>query len=191
MPDNLSDRNRQLAFKIIAISIPFLFLVILEMLLRSFHYGYDPALFLEDAKRPGFVHNNTGISRQFFVDNHVAPGSYSQIFKKIKPSGTYRIFVLGESSALGFPYTHRGSFPRMLEYWLSMTYPEKNIEMINLSITAINSYALLSFTDEIIEMDPDAILIYTGHNEYYGAMGVGSTQRIGVKQGCHQIRTIS
>jgi len=30
-----------------------------------------------------------------------------------------------------------------------------------------------------VDYQPDAILIYTGHNEYYGALGVGSTDRIG------------
>jgi tetratricopeptide (TPR) repeat protein len=70
----------------------------------------------------------------------------------------------------------------MLEYRLQKTFPEKQIEVINLSITAISSYTLLSFTDEVLGMQPDAILIYTGHNEYYGAMGVGSGHRIGLNR---------
>ena len=27
--------------------------------------------------------------------------------------------------------------------------------------------------------EPDAVLIYAGHNEYYGALGVGSTESLG------------
>ena len=33
--------------------------------------------------------------------------------------------------------------------------------------------------DEVIEHNPDLLLIYAGHNEYYGALGVGSTESIG------------
>ena len=46
-------------------------------------------------------------------------------------------------------------------------------------MAAINSYTLLDFMDEILEQSPDALLIYTGHNEYYGALGVGSEQSLG------------
>ncbi len=41
-------------------------------------------------------------------------------------------------------------------------------------MASINSYALLDFVDEVIEIEPDAVLIYAGHNEYLGVMGVGS-----------------
>ncbi len=178
---SLSEKNQkhQFVFKIIAIGIPIVFFVLLELLLRLFHYGYDTSLFIKDPERPDFVHNNAYVSKRFFTNLQDAPNSYSQSFEKKKSPNTFRIFVLGESSALGFPYTHRGSFPRMLEYRLEKTFPDKEFEIINLSITAVNSYALLAFTDEVIEMEPDAILIYTGHNEYYGAMGAGSTNRIG------------
>jgi len=37
-------------------------------------------------------------------------------------------------------------------------------------MAAINSYALLDMVDEVIQQSPDAVLIYTGHNEYYGAL---------------------
>jgi tetratricopeptide (TPR) repeat protein len=173
------NKKYQLVFKFISISLPLAFFILLELLLRLFHFGYDTSLFIEDSKKPGFVYNNAYVSNRFFTNLKDAPNSYTQTFKKKKSQDTYRIFVLGESSALGFPYTHRGSFPRMLEYRLDKTFSDKKFEIINLSITAVNSYTLMAFADEIIKMEPDAILIYAGHNEYYGAMGVGSTNRIG------------
>ena len=33
--------------------------------------------------------------------------------------------------------------------------------------------------DEIIAIEPDAVLIYAGHNEYYGALGTASTESLG------------
>jgi hypothetical protein len=46
-------------------------------------------------------------------------------------------------------------------------------------MAAINSFALLDFIDEVLEQKPDAILIYAGHNEYYGALGAASTVSLG------------
>ena len=85
----------------------------------------------------------------------------------------------GASTAVGFPFYRGGSFPNMLKHRLSQTFPHKNIEVINTAITAVNSYTLLDFTDEIIIQKPDVVIIYAGHNEYYGALGVGSTSTIG------------
>jgi len=42
-------------------------------------------------------------------------------------------------------------------------------------MAAVTSYVLLDFADEIIAQRPDAIVIYTGHNEYLGIGGVGSS----------------
>ena len=41
-------------------------------------------------------------------------------------------------------------------------------------MSAVNSYTLLDLSDEIIEQKPDAVLIYAGHNEFLGILGVGS-----------------
>ncbi len=58
-------------------------------------------------------------------------------------------------------------------------YPDKNFEVINLSLTAVNSYTVLDFGKQLFKYQPDAVLIYTGHNEYYGALGIGSTSYLG------------
>jgi len=58
-------------------------------------------------------------------------------------------------------------------------YPDRNFEIINLSLTAVNSYTVLDFGRQLAKYHPDAIMIYTGHNEYYGALGIGSTSYVG------------
>lgn len=173
------DIKHRVTFKIIAILIPFIGLILIELFLRVINYGYDTRLFIEDSSRQGTFITNTQISKLFFLNKKDARIGILQSFKKIKSPQTLRIFVIGESSSYGFPYTPRASFARMLEDRLTNAFSDKNIEMINLSVTAINSFAFLTFTNEIIEMNPDAVLIYAGHNEYYGAMGVGSSQRVG------------
>ena len=72
---------------------------------------------------------------------------------------------------MGFPYPNNISFQRMLKYQLQKTNPDKDIEIINLALTAINSYTFYDFAQELVHFEPDAIFIYGGHNEYYGALG--------------------
>ena len=171
--------KHQFALKIIAIFIPFLFLCLVELFLRVINYGYDTRLFIEDNAHKGTFKTNTQISKLFFSNQKNARVGIPQAFNKQKKPETFRIFVLGESSAYGFPFTPRVSFGRLLEDRLSNTFVDKKIEVINLSVTAINSFAFLTFAKEIIKMNPDAVLIYGGHNEYYGAMGVGCSQGVG------------
>jgi hypothetical protein len=40
----------------------------------------------------------------------------------------------------------------------------------------VNSYTFYDKIDEILKEDPDAILIYAGHNEFYGELGIGSSK---------------
>jgi tetratricopeptide (TPR) repeat protein len=171
-------KRNVIIFKLVAISLPFVFILILEFSLRLFNYGFDSSLFVKDKLLPGYYSMNQDVARLFFNEK-VKLTIFEETFKKEKPAGTYRIFVLGESTGLGFPYLLNGSFHRMLLYRLNRTFPDKKIEILNLSLTGVNSYTINSFANEVIEMNPDAIMIYVGHNEYYGALGVASTQRFG------------
>jgi tetratricopeptide (TPR) repeat protein len=167
-------------FWVATVSLPVLLLLLLETLLHIFNYGGNLDLFIGGP--PGYenyLRCNPNVARRYFISQSDIPTPPKQLFLKKKPDNGYRIFVLGESSAAGFPYSTNASFPNILERGLSNTFPDKYIEVINISMAAINSYALLDMLDEILKQSPDALLIYTGHNEYYGALGVGSVQSIG------------
>lgn len=173
-----SFRHRKILFQITAILIPVIGLVLLETGLRISNYGFSHRLFLNAKSMPGYKATNTEISRLFFPVKDDARTGIRSVFEKEKKPGTIRIFVIGESSAYGYPYTHRVSFARMLEDRLMHSFSDQNVEMINLSVTALNSNAFRSFTREIIRNEPDAIIIYAGHNEYYGALGVASHSKM-------------
>ena len=100
-------------------------------------------------------------------------------FMRIKTSATLRIFVQGGSSAAGYPYYYGGSFSRMLEQRLQQSWPTRRVELVNIAMAAVNSYTILDQVDDILAQSPDAVLIYAGHNEFYGALGVGSSQSLG------------
>lgn len=166
--------KRQQAFKIITIFSPILFLIIVEIALRIGNYGFNTHLFVADTDSRFWVMNRE-ISQKYFTNSQNATIGNQEVFYKKKPRGTLRFFILGESSSLGFPYMHNGSFARMLKYKLQFQFPQYNFELINLSLTAINSYTLADFSNQLVDYEPDGVIIYAGHNEYYGALGVASS----------------
>ncbi|HMI60661.1 MAG TPA: hypothetical protein VK518_07135 [Puia sp.] len=172
-------RKRIWLFRVIALLIPFLLLVVLETALRLFHYGYNTSLFIESPENKDYWVMNPEASKKYFTDQLNATTGNREPFRKVKERDVLRVFVLGESTTIGYPYFHNGSFHRWLLYRLMSDHPDKKIEMVNVSLTAVNSYTVLGFSKEVVNYQPDAVLIYTGHNEYYGALGVGSTNRIG------------
>src|SRR5450432_1166168 len=171
-------KKRVLLFKVISILLPFLVLILLEVALRIFHYGHDLSLFREYPGDKNFLVLNPDASKRYFNDPALAPTGNSELFKKIKDKNTCRIFILGESTTIGYPYFHNGSFHRWLQYRLMQTFPDRQFEIINLSLTAVNSYTVLGFAKDLVNYEPDAVLIYSGQNEYYGTLGVGSSNKI-------------
>ena len=171
-------RKRTVWFKAVSLLLSLLLLVLLEAGLRIFHYGYDTNLFMEYPRDQRYLVLNPNASRKYFTDPAMAPTGNSEPFKKIKDANTCRIFVLGESTTIGYPYFHNGSFHRWLQYRLTRTFPGRSFEIINLSVTAVNSYTVLGFAKQLADYQPDAVLIYSGHNEYYGTLGVASASKL-------------
>lgn len=162
----------------LSLLLPLLMLFLMEAGLRAVHYGTNlDDLFLTTPDGQ-YLYLNKDISKRYFTISQATTGNI-QFFRKKKGGHTIRMFVLGESAAMGFPYPNNISFQRMLKYQLQKDYPQKEVEIINLSLTAINSYTFYDFGKELAQYQPDAILIYGGHNEYYGALGVGSTSTFG------------
>jgi len=170
--------RRLWAFRGIAMLLPVLLLAVVELLLRLFGYGHDTRLFIWYPDDPRYLVMNKYASERYFSDTVNETRGNIEPFLAEKPAGVFRIFVLGESTTAGYPYFHNGSFHRWLEFRLMHEYPGLRFEIINVSLTAVNSYTVLDFGRQVMDYQPDAILVYTGHNEYYGALGVGSTSHI-------------
>lgn len=172
--------RRRLLFTIITLSLPFLLLGGLELGLRLVRYGDDGSLFYSPPWLRGhWLMVRPDAARRFFPDPDLpAPTPPHDVFLATKPANGLRIFALGESSTAGFPFPANGTFSRVLQDALQDVLPDAHVEVVNLGIPAISSYALLSQVDAVLAQQPDAVLIYTGHNEYYGALGAGSSIRI-------------
>lgn len=157
------------------ILLPFILLLLLELALIVGGYNEDQQeLFVEVPIQTEYVVINPEFVSRYFPS--FTPEVAKSPFLKKKGENTFRIFVMGGSTTQGFPYNFYGSFSTHLEQQLLMETLGLNIEVINLGMTAVNSFVMWDLSSRLMEYEPDAIIIYAGHNEYYGSFGVGSTQ---------------
>jgi len=163
-------------FYVIAILLPFVLLLILEGLLRISGFGKEYPLFVPSNYSQNYLQANPEVVKRFFHQARFAPpvGPDTFLFRKNKDPDSLRIVLMGGSTAAGFPYGRFGSPAGMLNQRVKAQFPNSHVEIISVAMASINSYALLDFVDEVIQIEPDAVLIYAGHNEYLGVMGVGS-----------------
>ena len=166
---------------VVMLTFPLLALTAAEWLLRVASYGraLEP-LFVPAPGQFAYLQANPRAVERLFADPADAPGVSIETvyFRASKQPGTFRVFVQGESSAAGFPYGLGASLAGVLDQRFERAFPSRDIEVISTAMAAVNSYAVLDFADEIIAQRPDAIVIYVGHNEYLGILGVGSTFRL-------------
>ncbi len=83
-----------------------------------------------------------------------------------KSDSTIRIFCLGGSAAMGWPHDLSLSYPAFLQHKLEKVYPNRKIEVINAGASTYASYRIKTLFDEIVNYQPNLILLYTGNNEF-------------------------
>ncbi|WP_218934558.1 tetratricopeptide repeat protein [Rosistilla ulvae] len=83
-----------------------------------------------------------------------------------KSPDTYRIFCLGGSTTYGRPYDDETSFVGFLREYLPAIDRSKDWEVINAGGISYASYRVEVLLDELIQYQPDMLVIYTGHNEF-------------------------
>lgn len=157
----------------IAVVIPVLLLIVVEIGLRLFNVGYSTAL-----TQPCTVHGrpadcyNLFFPAPFFPPGMIkTPEVYAVPLDK--PKGTYRVFILGESAAMGDP-DPAYSFSRYLEVMLAQRFPSMNFEVFNTGSVAINSHVSLLIAKGLAKLRPDLVFIYSGNNEVVGPYGPGT-----------------
>ena len=162
--------------------MPLAFFASLELGLRYVDYGQNLSLFVESEHDPDYLLVNGGLGLRYFPLTGIAPAVSDDAFLKEKPDDVFRIFALGGSSAGGWPYQYNGSFSSILRAILLEYYPDTHIEMINVAMPAVPSYAVRDIALGLGDYEPDLLLLYTGHNEFYGALGVASSESIGTSR---------
>ena len=164
----------------ITLLLPFFLVALLEAGLRIKNYGGNMSAF----EVPAVLHGlykvpGDNVGKRYFPQERYPPSPPGDPFLVNKPAHSMRLFVLGESSAAGFPYPANGTFARVLRDVLADILPSDTVEVVNMGMAATNSYTIADLAQDIIDQKPDGVLIYGGHNEYYGALGAGSTESLG------------
>jgi predicted Zn-dependent protease len=136
--------------------------------LRLTHFGRQTDFFIRD-ETAGFYRTNPRFTELFFPASFGLKPFNFRLSKK-KPAGSVRIFVVGESAAMGVPEPGFGLTPQ-LQAQLRAAYPGREIHAYNLGITAINSHVIRRIVSEALSFDPDLFVIYMGNNEVVGPFG--------------------
>lgn len=156
-----------------AILVPVLLLSAIEAALRLFDVGFPTGLTVPcTVQGKAAACYNLFFPAPFFPPGMIkTPQAYA--IPAEKTPGTYRIFVLGESAAMGDP-DPAYAFSRYLEVMLKANYPSRKFEVVNTGSVAINSHVLLPLAKGLAEQRPDLFIIYSGNNEVVGPYGPGT-----------------
>jgi tetratricopeptide (TPR) repeat protein len=164
---------RKWLFRVAAVGFgPTVFFILVEFGLRVCGYGYPTTFFLRrpgvDGQPPVCI-ENVHFGRRFFPATLVRK-PVTTILPVFKSNGSVRVFVLGESAAMGFP-DPSSSFARILEVMLRDRLSATPVEVVNTATTAINSHAVLSIARECAALQPDFFVVHLGNNEVVGTFG--------------------
>jgi tetratricopeptide (TPR) repeat protein len=117
-----------------------------------------------------------------------------QSFSTQKPADEFRVFCLGGSTVQGRPYSAETSLTAWLE--LSLASAESNTQprVINCGGISYASYRLVPILAEVLEYEPDLIIICTGQNEFleartYGDLKEVSAARVRTRRALGRLRT--
>jgi tetratricopeptide (TPR) repeat protein len=168
-----ASQRRKRWFRVIAITVPLVNLLLLELILRLVGTGYSPSYFLKTRLngRPVFVENQQ-FSRRYFPPG-LERTPRPLVIPAEKSPDTIRVFVFGESAAMGDPEPAFG-FARQLEVLLREALPGKKIELCNVAVTAINSHVVRETARECAALSGDYWIVYMGNNEVVGPFGPGT-----------------
>jgi tetratricopeptide (TPR) repeat protein len=170
--------KKKFVFSIITLVIPAIILLVAELGLR---------LLVPSLKNP-FVHevrydniewyqvNRSYLKKFFPAGTPSIPELKPSLFRKEKLPNSYRVVCLGGSSMFGTPYQMTATMPGIIRKQLRHLLPGSEVEVINLGASAINSEVVKKIAREIVKYQPDLVLVYMGHNEFYGPEGVGATR---------------
>jgi lysophospholipase L1-like esterase len=165
-------KTKQLFFLTIFIGLILVFFAAVEIVLRAVGYGYSTEPFVKPRNMPEVYIENTQFANKYFsrkVDFSVF--NNRSIFDVKKPKNFLRGFMIGESSAQGYPFESNHSFGKIAEVILDNLGKYEHVEIMNLGFSGLSSYYLKDTAKKLLKYEPDFILIYAGHNEYYGEIG--------------------
>ena len=173
MASGIFDRIKKMANwkkNLLAIAVGVLLVLLLELLLWAIKFHrpiceFDPYLSFKESVPVLVTAEYT--NEKWLTLNPRLKAYFNPIaFRKDKPPGLRRIFVLGESATLGFPFGDPGSYAWFMKLGLDQVDPDHQYQVINLGAFGFASYRILRVFREILNYQPDLITVMTGQNEF-------------------------
>ena len=160
-------KRRLWLFRLLAASLPFVILLLAEIAFRvipGLNEDRDPYVNIS----PVSVFSRTTIAGQEYYNiTHplIINGGDVHILVK-KPANTIRIFCLGSSACASWPHPATETFSAYLQQALQTAYPGKKIEVVNAAAHGFAAYRTRRVLDEVLQMEPDAVIVWEGNNEF-------------------------
>jgi hypothetical protein len=186
-------RENTLVFRILAIAFPVVILGLVfllgELILSVLNFGVadDPMITIPELS---IAVDNSTYTDIYHMDSFgQTSGRRRNAIQVPKPENTFRIAVVGGSTAQGFPYQSGHSFSHMLKAVLTDRMSE-NIEVLNFGASAMSSYYVKDVTHHLPDYEVDLVILYTGHNEFFGTVNALQGPLVGFFLGTHKSRVV-
>ena len=165
----------------VVVALPYIIIIGVLWLVNLSLPLIDPSLnlpFTRDINLDGVAYKE--INRQYLppffpAGSPLIPELKPTLLRQTKTPNTLRVLCLGESSMAGVPFGMAATIPALVRKQLRRLYPEREIEVLNLGASAINTNVIREMVPEFLSLEPDLVLVYTGHNEFYGPEGIGAS----------------
>ncbi len=160
-------KRRLWLFRLTAISIPLVIFLLIEIAFRiipGLNEDRDPYVNIS----PVSVFSRKTIDGQeyYHITHRFVLGGHGVKILVKKPANTIRIFCLGSSACAGWPHPPNETFSAYLQQALEAAYPKKKIEVINAAAHGFAAYRTRLVLDEVLQMGPDAVIVWEGNNEF-------------------------
>jgi len=164
---------KKIAFYLLLLTGSFILWIALEFLAQQLSDRFDP-LRVDHKKK------TLSINQSYFDDYFLyrLPAFYTTSASNraihLEKKNRFRIFCLGESTTAGYPYNTFPqyncpvSYPNYLRAILQYNKNMPEIEMLNAGCDALNSLSVLQLFADLRKFQPDLVIIYSGHNEFFG-----------------------
>ncbi len=164
---------KRILFYLIVIALPVVIWLAGEYVANSITHRFEP---LRVDRKKNLLYLNQDYFNDFFLYDieYAFNTSASNRVLRLKKGNRFRIFCFGGSTTAGYPYNTLpeyncpASFPNYLRAILQYNRNLPDIEVLNAGSNAFNSLSVLKVFDDLKKYDPDVIIVYSGHNEYFG-----------------------
>lgn len=110
---------------------------------------------------------NLDVLEANFYSFQTVPHVQTKNFDKAKSDSVKRVFIIGDASPSGWPYSANQSLARKVEAIFNKCNLDNELELIPICFAGNNSDYIVEIIQDVIEYGPDLIIIFLGHNEIY------------------------